>query len=663
MKKRLNIIDGIKSSVREKEGKVMKMTHRLAVLVSVIIPVFIFVGPSWQGECHGQDMELCWQTAKIISGGQGGYSSPSIACHPEGDAIVTFAYLPEGEFEDNLLMAACYEKANGWLPPETISHEDEGDARNPASITYDPNGNAMVLFSQSDRQDGFEPGMAFWPLHVYVNWYTADGGGWTGPGLLDQGNINCFSPRGAFDPEGNAMVVFNDISVRDWNGNIAEPGPENDRIMTRRYQSAPDQWGNLVALDADNLDCIWPAVDMAADGNAIAVYKAGVFEEPGTLYSHRFDARIGRWSDQENISGPDLGPVYPSQLRVTPEGRAHVLFRAKFPDEVRGQGHLYANHYRPDLGWGEPVPIGSEEHNQVLGFRLAMNERGDAAAVFVELGEGNYTLLVTKFNARDNLWEQPRVVDSVVADPEDGFIVDGDFDLVVDPDGNVIVVYKRPHQGVRSVFARRYFPETGRFTRLKKISADTGFSVTFTPLHVVCDGAGDAIVTFTQPDEEDNTRVYAVHSYSKNIPRPDLEITAVRIISSWWGRKRALVTIRNSPVGSRPDPDDTRRYFYLGMTTIGQGPDGENVLLRGEKPGWDYASAIYGRAFNDLVRQGFAVVALPVKDYAAAGVTGLLFQIDTELGNNALNTGYVAESNELNNRVFLPLGHRKKAAR
>ncbi|VAX26455.1 putative esterase [hydrothermal vent metagenome] len=142
-----------------------------------------------------------WGTAEKIETDDTGHAvSPQVALDPKGNAIVTWEQ-SDGTRTD--VWANRFLPSTGWGTAEKIETDDAGDASDP-QVALDPNGNAIVTWEQSDgtRTDvwanRFVPG---------IGWRTAE------KIEIDDDSVFNFNPQVALDPNGNAIVTW-----QQWDG-------------------------------------------------------------------------------------------------------------------------------------------------------------------------------------------------------------------------------------------------------------------------------------------------------------------------------------------------------------------------------------------------------------------------------------------------------------
>ena len=246
-----------------------------------------------------------WATAALIETDTGSAFSPQIAFDPSGNAIAVWSQF-DG-IRDNI-WANRYVAVTGWAGPGLIETDNTGNAQFP-QIALDPSGNALAVWYQSDGTryniwanryvsgtvwataglietdnigDATNPQIAFDPSgNAMAVWYQSDGirnniwanryvsgTGWAAAGLIETDNLgNAYLPQIAFDPSGHALAVW-----------FQSDGTLNN-IWANRYVLGTG-WATAGLIETDNLgNAQYPQIAFDASGNAIAVW----YQADGTL--------------------------------------------------------------------------------------------------------------------------------------------------------------------------------------------------------------------------------------------------------------------------------------------------------------------------------------------------------------------------------------------
>lgn len=202
-----------------------------------------------------------WSDAVLIETDDGQAINPQVAMSATGDAVVVWRF--SGASGDSI-RANRYIVGKGWGDHVSIGTTSSFAAG--ARIAIDANGNAIAVWQQQDgqRQD------------ILANRYVS-ATGWGEPALLNTGDAgNARAPQLAFDPRGNALVVWEQHDGTRMN------------IWARRYV-AGSAWLTPTLIEGDDAgDADAPQIGLDASGNAIAVWR----QEDGqrfNIWANRFE--------------------------------------------------------------------------------------------------------------------------------------------------------------------------------------------------------------------------------------------------------------------------------------------------------------------------------------------------------------------------------------
>jgi hypothetical protein len=266
-----------------------------------------------------------WTGTLMISDGAAlDTDEPQLAIDSDGNAIVVYEQVDPTAVAGQIY-AVRFDAAGGWGLPERIDDTSGGMGENPR-IAFDTDGNAVAVFEQLDGT----------LKRVRANRYTA-GSGWGTPEIIDANTgSDAESPRIAIDGGNNARAVF-----------VQGDGTYN-RIYATRDSSGT--WNTPDEIDAETgYDASMPRIACDGDGNAFAVFKQsdGSYER---IYANYFTAPvtptptptppIDLTPDKTTFSTTDtirvtaaVQPIgtrfYPVVRIITPNGRTLYYTRGK----------------------------------------------------------------------------------------------------------------------------------------------------------------------------------------------------------------------------------------------------------------------------------------------------------------------------------------------
>lgn len=135
-----------------------------------------------------------WGEAEAIQAQQSAIATtPVLAVNGAGAAFAAWSELETDRFDH---WAARYTPEGGWASPQRIEADNAGSAF-PGGIGVDPNGNALVVWYQSDGTRN----------NILGNRYEV-GAGWNLAVVIDSGDEAAVSPRLAVDRFGRALAVW-----------------------------------------------------------------------------------------------------------------------------------------------------------------------------------------------------------------------------------------------------------------------------------------------------------------------------------------------------------------------------------------------------------------------------------------------------------------------
>jgi len=369
-----------------------------------------------------------------------------IAVSDNGSAIIVFVHEEtEGDpVEDASLWAVHSSQTGAWEQELLCINSTPGDpecrssgiASNPR-VAVDPEGNAVVVWEQSDGPDSDSS-------IIFANRF-APGLGWSGASQIVDDVQTTASPHVAIDASGNAMVVWEQIDAT-----------ERSSIWSRRLPSdrGPPESAQPLELNDDG-DAFDPQIAIDRDGNAIAVWREqetedGLFD----ILSNRYDPSSGTWGNlPTRVATQNMGDAQPPQIAMTDDGNGIVVWAVSGgPREG-----VWSSRYSIGSGWGEAVSISAIGLGSVRHPRVAIDEEGNAIAVWVQFD-----------GARDRIWSSSYAANrgwgarqSVEAGEEDKPFRSLAPRVAIDPSGNAVAIWVRDVQttdGVLDLWSSRLEP-------------------------------------------------------------------------------------------------------------------------------------------------------------------------------------------------------------
>jgi hypothetical protein len=195
-----------------------------------------------------------WSGAALLETDDGQANAVQVALSATGDAIVIWRH---DSISGDSIRANHYVVGRGW--GDHFSIGPTSSFASGARVAFDADGDAIVVWSQQEdpRYD------------VWARRYVA-GTGWGEAELLNTGDDgNALNPQIAFDPRGNALVVWE------------QHDGTRKNLWARRYVAA-NAWSAPVLIETEDAgDAIDSQIGVDADGNAIAIWR----QDDGTRYN------------------------------------------------------------------------------------------------------------------------------------------------------------------------------------------------------------------------------------------------------------------------------------------------------------------------------------------------------------------------------------------
>jgi hypothetical protein len=406
----------------------------------------------------GACVEQRWESSVPIgTDGVGGTPHPQVAVDPNGNATVVW------EQSDGTLYniwSNRYTSSEGWGAAVLI--ETNMSSASEPQVAVDPNGNVTAVWSQDDGGGLFS---------IWSNRYTP-GEGWGTAVVVETSMSNASEPQVAVDPNGNVTAV--------WSQNDSG---ELFSIWSNRYTPG-EGWGTAVLIETNDAGgASEPQVAVDPNGNATVVWSQndGPFYDP-SIWSNRYTPGEG-WGTAVLIETINDNARFP-QVAVGASGIATTVWE---------QGDsIWSNHYTPSIGWGAAVPISSAEHSAAFP-QVAVDSDGNATAVWFGLSDGVEKVWSNRYTPSTG-WGTPVLIQ--IDDRQDAMFPT----VAVDLNGNATAVWMQFDGNLINIWSNRYMPSTGWGTAVLVETDNAGHS--WNP-QVAVDPNGNATVVWVQCDSSD----------------------------------------------------------------------------------------------------------------------------------------------------------------
>lgn len=297
---------------------------------------------------------------------------PRIAINKDGTAIAVWQ---QGDGSRVNIWSNRYTPSIGWGVAELIELNNNGDAEDPR-IAVDSSGDALAVWRQVDATGR----SGIWSNHYkkQVGWGTA--------GLVETMNS---LPDVAMDGLGNALAVWT-----QGGGNTVS------NIRANQYRSGQGWGVPFLLETDDTGSAYSPKVAFDSEGNALVLWtQTGTVTRTGpclvvasvgggsscnpttvnitNLWSRRYLVR-GDWGNRELVETNDQGNATAADFSFDGMGNALAVWTQPNGRYV----NVWANRYKKDIGWGTATSIQSNNTGDAMSPAIAVNVDGKAIAVW-----------------------------------------------------------------------------------------------------------------------------------------------------------------------------------------------------------------------------------------------------------------------------------------
>jgi hypothetical protein len=359
--------------------------------------------------------------------------------------------------------------AKSWKAASLIETTNAGDAYSP-SVAFDPSGNAIVVWQVFNSAS---------LTTVWSNRFTRATGFGTAGRIETYTTGQSFGPSLKVDTNGNAMVLWSkDVGSRDAGSDY--------EIVYNRYTAATG-WGTtaLVQTPDGKFDAN-QAFDIDSSGKVLALWRQGNASEDFDLVSSLYTPGMG-WSAAIPVETL-ANSARVADIAFDPSGNAIAVWDHGLFSIVTD---VWANRYSSSGTWGVAARIETTIGN-TLGCRVAVDNNGNAIAVW-DQNDGNIAFANIWTNRYTPLggWGAAVLLESNNAgsatNPKIAF----------DANGNAIAVWQQSDGTRNNIWANRYTAGTGWGTPALIEANNAGPAV---GPQIAFDPSGNAFAVWQQSD-------------------------------------------------------------------------------------------------------------------------------------------------------------------
>ncbi|HTT97797.1 MAG TPA: Ig-like domain-containing protein [Rhizomicrobium sp.] len=362
-----------------------------------------------------------WGTAELVEHQTTNAYTSVVGFDAAGNAWLMF--LVSDGANANSVWVNRWSETLGW-GTETRIDALPDDAENP-QIAVSPSGHVIASWYQSDSNIGG------W-YRATANYYTP-GSGWSGAQFVDTvTNVNAVNARCAIDPNGNAMVVWQQRG-----------GPWGNDIMSRRYVAGSGWDAAPTPVETDNSGSANSVrVKLDSSGNGIAVW----YQHDGTslrIMANRFGANTGWGTPQplEDLPGDGWLP----RIEMNAAGDAVVAW---YQDDGT-RTNIWAIRFSTFAGWSTPAPLENDDAGGALYPWVGIDAIGNGLVAWQQSDGTKEHIWASRFTLTGGFGARQRVDDDDV-DNADG------TSLAMTPDGDALIVWQSSDGTVNTVWGDHF---------------------------------------------------------------------------------------------------------------------------------------------------------------------------------------------------------------
>lgn len=233
-----------------------------------------------------------WGTATLIETNNAGHAlNPQIAFDSNGNAISVWQQHDGTRY--NIWANHFDSTSNRWHSATLIETDNAGNASSP-QIAFDDNGNAIVVWNQTDGSH----------YNIWANRFDGSFNSWHTATLIETDNAgNASSPQIAFDSSGNAMAVWQQYDGTHIN------------IWANRFNVNNNRWSNPTLIEAGNVgNASSPQISFDDNGNAMTVWNQSDGGDHNNIWANRFDINSQSWQTATLIETNNAGHAFNPQI-------------------------------------------------------------------------------------------------------------------------------------------------------------------------------------------------------------------------------------------------------------------------------------------------------------------------------------------------------------
>ena len=351
--------------------------------------------------------------------------------------------------------------AKAWGTAELIKTDSTASATSP-QVAFDANGNALAVWREFEVAN----------FNIHSNRYVA-ATGWGIPELIETDNTgDASAPQMAVDSNGNALAVW------------AQGDGTRTNIWSNGYV-ANSAWGTAELIETDNAgSASIPRVAFDANGNALAVWR----QSDGTrsnILSNRYVAGVG-WGTAELIETDNAGNASIPRVAFDANGNAFAVWK----QSDGSRNNIWSNRYVANAGWGTAELIETDDAGTADGPKVAIDANGNALAVWWQSDGTRSNILSNRYVAGVG-WGTAELIET---DNAGNALIP---QVTIDANGNALAVWYQSDGAIKNIWSNKYVAGVGWGTA-ELIETDNAGNALIP--QVVFDATGNALAVWMQSD-------------------------------------------------------------------------------------------------------------------------------------------------------------------
>jgi hypothetical protein len=267
--------------------------------------------------------------------------------------------------------------AGKWSGPQKILTEESDEAFTP-QLSVDPEGHALLLWTQSYLEDQSTPLFSPWTSRFDVAM-----GKWRAAFELDKSGAAGYPDGQVFGSDGHTVAVWRRM--------------EDGRITIRASGYKGMLWSDSVdlSMDGSSFTTVQPRVAVSPAGNGAAVWSE-LASQQSQIWSNRYDGAAGQWLGPVKLSSVDATTPPSPTIAVDANGDGFAVWA----EAHGGSREIKAWRLSATDGFVGGVTLTTDTTPETplsTPVQIAVDAQGNAIAIWDTWKDGSYTAWASAF--------------------------------------------------------------------------------------------------------------------------------------------------------------------------------------------------------------------------------------------------------------------------